>query len=512
MAEALFNERNERSARRALAAILRAAAAALAALAVWLAAPGAAQARVGVVLNESLDTSVARITGSGHTAVYFSRVCPASPVKLRLCRPGEEGSVISNYTTLGEDAPYEWNVVPLSVYLYGVESPAERPLVSSDKIKQALEERYREKYLAGYCETKQCRTSKDAEWREMVAATLERSLYIFSVETTEVQDEKFIEEFNAQPNVNHFNGVTRNCATFVAHILNGYFPHSVSPEYINDFGMTSPKAVARSFTHYALKHPELQFAAAHFAQAPGTIKRSSECRDGTEQLYHSKKLMIPMAIFANHELAVAAATYLLTGRFNPEHEAEKYPTVGATEAAAGLRLAKLEEDTPRAKELQLRMQNEREQINGTAEEWREYREELSGMADEAVSEELVASRGALDKTIKRLSEAGNVLVDADGSLWMEIAGDGGTVRVGLSASNVLAAGSGPRTAYLLLLDREESALKAPAHSRETMREFRANWKLLEAARMRNAPYFAGSLTPGASARVGSFAGNSDGSD
>jgi len=32
---------------------------------------------VGVVLNESLDTSVARITGSGHSAVYFSRICPS---------------------------------------------------------------------------------------------------------------------------------------------------------------------------------------------------------------------------------------------------------------------------------------------------------------------------------------------------------------------------------------------------------------------------------------------------
>src|ERR1700694_3705400 len=95
---------------------------------------------VGVVLNESLDTSVARITGSGHSAVYFSRICPESPVKLRLCRSGEQGSVMSNYTTLGEDQPFEWNVVPLSVYVYGVENPRYRPIVGSQKIKRALEE------------------------------------------------------------------------------------------------------------------------------------------------------------------------------------------------------------------------------------------------------------------------------------------------------------------------------------------------------------------------------------
>ncbi len=56
---------------------------------------------VGVVLNESLDTSVDRITGTGHSAVYFSRICPDSPVRLRLCGPGEHGSVMSNYINIG---------------------------------------------------------------------------------------------------------------------------------------------------------------------------------------------------------------------------------------------------------------------------------------------------------------------------------------------------------------------------------------------------------------------------
>jgi hypothetical protein len=180
------------------------------------------RADVGVVLNESLDTSVARITGSGHSAVYLSRICPETPVKLRLCRPGEEGSVISNYTTMGENQPYEWNAVPLSIYLYGVEDPANRPLFGSEKFKRALEERYRQKYLAGYCDTKTCRTSKGAEWREMVAATMERSLYIFIIKTTVEQDGQLIAELNSQPNVNHFNGVTRNCANFTERLINTY--------------------------------------------------------------------------------------------------------------------------------------------------------------------------------------------------------------------------------------------------------------------------------------------------
>ena len=129
----------------------------------------------------------------------------------------------------------------------------------------------------------------------MVGATLERSIYMFVVKTSVEQDRELIAEFNSLPNVNHFNGMTRNCADFTRRVLDIYYPHSVKPDYINDFFMTSPKAAARTFTHYAQEHPELDLRVLHFSQVPGTIKRSSECRSGTEQLYHSKKLVIPLA-------------------------------------------------------------------------------------------------------------------------------------------------------------------------------------------------------------------------
>ncbi|HSY10594.1 MAG TPA: hypothetical protein VK976_00255, partial [Verrucomicrobiae bacterium] len=84
-----------------------------------------AHADIGLLLNakpnEHLEIGFAEITGEGHSAVYLSRVCPETPVKLRLCRPDEPGSVIQNYVDYKEDQPYQWNVVPLSVYLYGVD-------------------------------------------------------------------------------------------------------------------------------------------------------------------------------------------------------------------------------------------------------------------------------------------------------------------------------------------------------------------------------------------------------
>ncbi|HXW57376.1 MAG TPA: hypothetical protein VEJ67_16615 [Candidatus Cybelea sp.] len=442
-----------------------------------------ASADVGVVLNESLDTSVARITGSGHSAVFLSRVCPETPVKLRLCRPGEEGSVISNYTTLGEDQPFEWNVAPLSIYLYGVEDGRQRPLFASEKVKHALEERYREKYLAGYCDTEFCRTSNKAEWREMVAATISRSIYIFVIKTTVQQDEQLIAELNREANRNHFNGVTRNCATFTRRIVNTYFPGATSPEYINDFGMTSPKAIARSFTHYALKHPGSGFYVLHFAQVPGTYKRSSECREGTEQLYHSKKLLVPMAIFAPHELAVVAASYALTGRFNPEKESEEFPTADAGQLNYEIKAAKAEHETNAVRNLTAEEDEQRARVAGTAFEWEVYRAAFGDVVEEAVREEVIPSREYLGRFFKRLDEEGQPVLDEDGSLWIEFPSSGHpSSRVGLSASNLLSASSDSGLADQFILARVDHILKAPGHSRETMRDFRADWARLDRAR------------------------------
>src|SRR5215813_10607651 len=283
-----------------------------------------ASADVGVILNESLDEDFDRISSTGHSAIFFSRICPQSPVKLRLCRPGEPGSVMSNYVNIGEDQPYQWNIVPLNIYLYGVEDPRNRPLFASYKLKHLLEQRYRRNYLSDYCTTESCMTSSKSEWREMVAATMIRGVYIFAVSTTAEQDQQLIADFNNSVNKNHFNGVTRNCADFTKHIINLYFPHSAHADYLNDFGMTSPKAVARTFTHYGLHHPESDFRVMHFAQVPGVTKRSRTVRSGTEQLFHSGKLLVPMALISYYTVPVVTVSYFTTARFNAQKEFERH--------------------------------------------------------------------------------------------------------------------------------------------------------------------------------------------
>jgi hypothetical protein len=444
-----------------------------------------ARADAGVVLNESLDTSVARITGSGHTAVYLSRICPdGSPVKMRLCMPGEQGSIVSNYTTLGEDQPYEWNIVPLSVYLYGVEDPGDRPLVSSKAIKAALEERYRDKYLAAICTGQRCRSGKSSEWREMVAATLERSMFMFVVKTTVEQDRALIAEFNSLPNVNHFNGMTNNCADFTRRVMNVYYPGAVKPDYLNDFFMTSPKAVARSLTHYAEKHPESDFRVLHFAQVPGTIKRSSECRSGTEQLYHSKKLVIPLAYLAWQGVPAVAASYAITGHFNPEHQFEAHPSSDAAGSASDASLDIGDGYTVSVQELAVEDTLERETIVGTKHEWKQYQDRFDATVDEAIRKEVIPDRMYLKSVFKKLGVGSTISADANGALWMNFRGDEPPLHVGVSASNVFAADSDGQFAYQIILARMAGELKSPKHSRETMMEFKQDWTLLDDIRGR----------------------------
>jgi hypothetical protein len=302
---------------------------------------------------------------------------------------------------------------------------------------------------------------------------------MFVAETTVEQYLDLIAQFNSIPNKNHFNGVTRNCADFARRVINTYFPHAAGPDYINDFGMTSPKAVARSFTRYSLRHPETHFRVVHYAQIPGTIKRSSECRAGTEQLYRSKKLLIPMLIFANHELPFVAASYLFTGRFNPQRELEEHPSVEATEVEYQIQLANSGSKPAGTEQLELSESQERAEVVGTSEDWKKYRSAFDALVRAAVRQEIIRDRRDLKSFFQQLDEAGTPVADRNGALWIELSDREGKPRVGLSASNIFDPKSDWQFAYELVLARTERVLNSPKHSRETMVEFKKDWDLLQ---------------------------------
>ena len=368
-----------------------------------------ASADIGVVLEEALDKGASRFTSSGHSAVYFSNICADGPVRLRLCREGEQGSIISAYEDFGENAKYGWNVVPLSVFMYGVADTNQRPLIASEKIKSALEEEYRKKFLAEYC-AEACDSNSKADWRSTVGAAFNRSIYIFIVRTTTEQDLEFIRKMNSLPNENHFNIFRRNCADFTKQLVNEYFPHSARADFLNDFGMTSPKAVARSFARFAHGRPDLEYHVLHFAQLPGTYKRSDKPRLGTELPFHAKLFLaplVPLGIFSIHEtLPVFFTAYMLTGRFNPEHEWEKHPSARATELGFQIAAAKNEKDKAKIAVLETQMRIAKAATVGDSELWAERRAEFQAFIDQAVKDPSAPKISSTKRTFKELDRAG----------------------------------------------------------------------------------------------------------
>src|SRR5215468_1720188 len=93
---------------------------------------GRLQAQATLLLEEpySYDGTFA---GTGHAAVYLSRVCAETPTKLRRCQPGEGGVVISRYHHIGGK---DWIAVPLIPYLYAVNDPNSVPLYVDPKLVQ----------------------------------------------------------------------------------------------------------------------------------------------------------------------------------------------------------------------------------------------------------------------------------------------------------------------------------------------------------------------------------------
>ncbi len=461
----------------------------LTAILVWISVP--ARADIGLLLNakpnEHVEIGFAEITGEGHSAVYLSRVCPETPVKMRLCNPGEPGSIIQNYVDYKEDQPYQWNIVPLSVYLYGVDDMRDQPLFASPEIRNALQDSYRRLHMQDVCITDKCITAPDANWRDAVGAAFVREIYIFEVHTTVEQDEQFIREFNARENVNHYSGFSRNCADFAKLVVNTYFPHSAHRDPVNDFGMTGPKAIARSFSHYAEHHPAMDLHVIRIAQVPGTYKRSSDCKEGTEQTVRSAKWLVPMIAVEAHAVPVLAASYLLTGRFDPNRELRSCPSDDAAAMHEQLADAKQDQDKDRQRELKRQLKAEQESQIGTEAQWRQYRARFDEVLDTAVVDGILANRREVRTLFRELEARARMYLDERQQPWLEVTEEGQVRRVGLSADNIFDAQSDHRLAMQALLARTSALLSVNSKHRELWPEFQNDWALLqtaEAARVR----------------------------
>jgi hypothetical protein len=255
---------------------------------------GALRASVALFLEEPFG-AFGGMTPTGHAAVYLSRVCAASPLSLRRCEEGEQGVVLSRYHRI---SGYDWIAIPLLPYLYAVDQPGQVPSTVNPQDVAALRDAYRRNNLTEVAPDAADGRTPPGDWVQLVGAAYDRTIYAFEIESTQEQDDEFIQRFNARPNKRHFNLLLYNCADFARKAVDFYYPHAVHRSFLADMGIMTPKQAAKSLVSYSKHHEDLQMSAFIIPQVAGTVPRSTAVRGVLESFVKSKRYAVPLVSVA----------------------------------------------------------------------------------------------------------------------------------------------------------------------------------------------------------------------
>ena len=402
-------------------------------------APVSLRAQATLLLEEpySYDGTFA---GTGHAAVYLSRICAETPTLLRRCDPGETGVVISRYHGI---AGRDWIAVPLIPYLYAVEKPEDIPLFADAKLVKFL----REKYLAALPLPDESKSGSEPRY-QLAGSAYDRTLYGFRIATRPEQDDALIRALNAAPNEEAYKLFHRNCADFARQIVNFYYPHAIHRSVIADLGITTPKQAAKSLVHFSKHHPDMQLTRFIILQVPG-LKRSKPVHGVIESLVLAKKYVTPVLLFHPFVVGGVEAAYWTGWRFNPAKDAMIFDANSP--------------DFTRNFEVPL-TDAQRRTYEGLV---------LRAKKAAAESQELPSWRAVEAHAQPEL--------DASGAPFVKWEVEGHAVQLGLCRSNTLQLSAPPEFVEDLVLARLQQELKAnPARTSE--QQIQTDWELLKRAR------------------------------
>lgn len=254
---------------------------------------------------------------TGHTAIYFARICADTPVKLRRCEAGEQGSVISRYQGI---AGYDWVAMPLIPYLYSVDKATAVPLRVDKKMVQRLRNHYYEQHIENVFGHVYKGNLVRGGWTQLVGVAYERRIYAFRFATTAEQDDAIIARLNNSKNVSDFGLLYSNCADFARTILNSYFPRTFRRTIFPDMGMTTPRQITWKLVRYAKAHPETDLEVMEIPQIPGYRRMSKHNKSVAASLI-TTGYAIPITLMNPYLAGGIFVDYLVRGRYPliPEH-------------------------------------------------------------------------------------------------------------------------------------------------------------------------------------------------
>ncbi len=269
-----------------------------------------ASASVALLMEEPFGDFGA-FNPTGHAAVYLNHVCAVSPTQLRPCAPGELGVVLSRYHKIHHE---DWIAIPLVPYLYAVNSTHDVPASVTKADVERLRTAYWQANLTALAPPKSDGSPPGGEWIQLVGSSYDRKIHGFQADTTQEEDDHLIAYFNDRGNIGHFNLFFHNCADFSKAVLQIYFPHAIHRNWIADFGLTTPKQVAKSLVRYGRDNPQIHLTAFTILQVPGTLPRSHRVDGVAESLVRSKKYIVPLVVLAPEFAGGVVASYLVRGR------------------------------------------------------------------------------------------------------------------------------------------------------------------------------------------------------
>ncbi len=269
----------------------------------------------------------------GHTAIYLDRICADGPLHVRMCGAGEQpGVVLARYHAIGK---YDWLAVPVTEFLYATERVEDVPEYATPGVVWELREKYRQRYLRSivpdgtqgveHGDGRSMGAGNLEEWWESAGMAYNRRIWAYQIATSEAQDERLVEVMNADENRHLYHLRKTNCADFAGQLVNLYFPGAVHHDKIADFGLMTPKQVARSLTAYAAKRPDLGLKVWEIPQVPGSLRRSRPVRGGAEAGLKTKRYLFTLIAIQPEVPAGLTVLYLWHGRWKIGAGAQPMP-------------------------------------------------------------------------------------------------------------------------------------------------------------------------------------------
>jgi len=480
-------------------------------LALVVASAAPASAEIGLVLLEPVGT-LGFWTRVGHAATYLSNVCPDdSPVRMRLCRPGELGGVVSRYAPFSEREAYDWAIVPFETYLHGFPAAELAPIVVTRRLQDLVERRSFDGLFSHALTARSNGDLPAGQWKATLANRYVRNLYVFSVATTREDDEAIVEEFNRAPNRSCFNFFYGNCSNQAKRVFKLVLPEPVG-DRVGGVSMEAPKGLVKALVARALEHPEFGLRARRYPQLPGPFPPSSSALFPLENMYKSIALL-PWWYYEGFRVVGAGAIFYhqVISPFDIRQAVRAFGSPRATRLTLEQRRLRRQQDEVRrafsravansepwsrlatldaAVDRRLarigrELQHEVARVDGTPAAWHERRLEFTNLMRAAAQTGGLparvspwvdrAGRGGRAPTLSRkllrfMEKEAEISIDAgSGGPWIRLTfADQGTIATGLSRAEVLA--GDPLAAVLVLAAGIDANVNGPEASRDGLAE------------------------------------------